>query len=246
MSGRGGKKRRGRRASKPRVEVRIGRRGRALHIDGTFASWYTPGLPTTGSVWDALAAPILALPPRRRRSVLILGLGGGSVARALRAVVPCVHIVGVESNGEVLRAARRWLDLDELGVEVVEADARAYLTRARRRYDLVVEDVFVGRGRGVRKPDWLPRPGLELARARLAPGGLLVANTLDDSRDVAAELRRLFQARLAIGVEDYDNRIFVAGRRPLSAHVLRAALCADPVLRVSVPRLSLRTLATRR
>lgn len=246
MTAAGGKKGRGRRVSKPRVEVRVGRRGRALHIDGSFASWYTPGRSVTGSVWDALAAPILALPPRRRRSVLLLGLGGGSVARVLRAVAPGVHIVGVESNGAVLRAARRWLDLDRLGVEVVEADAGAYLTRARRRFDLVVEDVFEGRGRAIRKPKWLPRPGLELARARLAPGGLLAANTLDESRAVASELRRLFQARLAIGVEDYDNRIFVAGRRPLSARALRAALRADPVLRVSAPRLSLRTLPTRR
>jgi len=246
VSVRGGKKKRGRRVSKPRVEVRVDRHGRALHVDGSFASWYTPGLATTGSVWDALAAPILALPPRRRRSVLILGLGGGSVARVLRAVAPRVHIVGVESSGEVLRAAQRWLDLDGIGVEVVEADAGAYLVRARRRYDLVVEDVFEGRGRGVHKPKWLPRPGLELARARLAPGGLLAVNTLDESRDVAAELRRLFEARLAIGVEGYDNRIFVAGRRPLSAHALRAALRADPVMHATAPRLSLRTLAPRR
>jgi len=246
VAGRSGKKRRGGKVLKPRVEVRVGRRGCALRVDGTFASWYTPGLATTGSVWDALAAPILALPPRRRRSALILGLGGGSVARVLRAVAPRVHIVGVESSREVLRAARRWLDLDELGVEVVEADAVAYVAGARRRYDLVVEDVFVGRGRGVRKPDWLPRPGLELARKRLAPGGLLVTNTLDESRAVASELRRLFESRLSIGVEDYDNRVFVAGSRPLSAQALHAALRADPILRVTLPRLRLRNLVGRR
>ena len=57
------KERRGRRVSKPRVEVRVDRRGRALHVDGSFASWYTPGLATTGSVWDALAAPISQAAP---------------------------------------------------------------------------------------------------------------------------------------------------------------------------------------
>ncbi len=246
MAGRGGKKKRGRAASRARVEVRVHARGRALHVDGSFASWYTPGLPITGSVWDALAAPILALPPRRRRSVLILGLGGGSVARVLRAVAPRVRIVGVEASGDVLRAARRWLDLDELGVEVIQGDAFAYLNRARRRYDLVVEDLFVGRGRRVRKPDWLLRPGLELARRRLAPEGLLVTNTLDESRDVAAELRELFDTRLSIRGADYDNCVFVAGHRPLSAHALRTALRADPVLRVTLPRLQLRSLAPRR
>ena len=42
--------------------------GRELRVEGTFASWYTPGSHVTRSVWDAIAAPVLALPPRRRRS----------------------------------------------------------------------------------------------------------------------------------------------------------------------------------
>ena len=55
---------------------------------GRFASWWTPGSEVTGGVWDALAAPVLLLPPARRRSLLVLGLAGGSVARVLRALAP--------------------------------------------------------------------------------------------------------------------------------------------------------------
>ena len=69
---------------------------------------------------------------------------------------------------------------------------------------------------------------------------------LDESRAVASELRRLFESRLSIGVEDYDNRVFVAGSRPLSAQALHAALRADPILRVTLPRLRLRNLVGRR
>ena len=47
-----------RRKRKPVVRVRSGPRGRALSIDGTFASWYRPGSSLTGSVWDALATPL--------------------------------------------------------------------------------------------------------------------------------------------------------------------------------------------
>ena len=240
MSGRGG---RGRRA-KPRVEVKLGRRGRALEIDGTFASWYEPGLPITGSVWDALAAPLLALPPQRRRNVLVLGLGGGSVARVVRALAPAARIVGIEMNREVIRAARRWLDLDALGVEVVQADARAYLSRARRRYDLVIEDLFVGRGRAVHKPDWLPEPGLDLVRRRLGPGGLLACNCIDEAPEMARALSARFGGLVSIGVEDFDNRVLVAGSRRLSARGLRAALSRDPILGATLPRLELRTLAS--
>jgi spermidine synthase len=225
---------------KPRVVVRQGRRGRALRIDGTFASWYEPGTPVTGSVWDALGAPILLLPPPRRRRVLVLGLGGGSVARLVRALCPRAHIVGVERSREVLRAARRHLDLDSLGVEVVCDDARAWLTRTRRSFDVVVEDVFVGRGRSVHKPDWLPRPGLSLAARRLAPGGLLVSNTIDEYASVARELSRLFPRTLRIDVEDYDNRVVVAGPRALSARSLRSALDSDPILSPTTQRLRVR------
>jgi spermidine synthase len=150
--------------------------------------------------------------------------------------------VGVEQNRDVLEAARRWLDLDALGVEVVEADAREYLARARRRFDLVVEDIFVGRGRAVYKPSWLSSPGLELARQRLAPRGLLVCNTIDESSTMLRVLRRLFPATVGIEVEDYDNRVLVAGPKKLEARALRRAVRADPILRATLPRLSFRTL----
>jgi spermidine synthase len=229
----------------PRVEVRVGRRGRELRIDGTTASWFDPSLPLTGSVWDALAAPLLLLPPARRRSVLVVGLGGGSAARVVRALAPSCRIAGIEKSREVLAAARRWFDLDALGVEVIVDDAQAWLARSRRRFDLVIEDVFVGRGRMVRKPDWLPVPGLSLAARRLAPGGLLVSNTLDESRRVARELLRLYPSGIGIEIEDFDNRVLVAGRSSLSGRALRAAVRAEPLFAATLPRLRFRTLPPR-
>jgi spermidine synthase len=228
---------------RPVVEVRVGRRGRSLRVDGTFASWYEPGQVLTGSVWDALAAPLLLLPKSRRRSALLLGLGGGSAARILRALEPGLRIVGVEASREVLRAARRWLDLDGLGIEVVEADAHEYLRRARGRHDLLIEDIFVGRGRALHKPDWLPAPGLELALRHLRPRGVLVVNSIDEAPATARELRRLLPASLSIRLADYDNRVLVGSRGPISARRLRAALRRDPLLRESLSRLRFRALA---
>jgi spermidine synthase len=225
-----------------RVEVEVGRRGRTLRVDGTFASWYAPGSVTTGSVWDALAAPLLLLPPARRRSVLVLGLGAGSAARVARALAPAAAIVGVERDREVLRAARRWFDLDELGLEVVRADARRFLERCRERFDAILEDVFVGRGAALGKPDWLPVPGLALAARHLAPNGVLVSNTLDEAPEVARELRRLLPVVVAIDVEGYDNRILVGAGRAHDARGLRAAVGRDAVLGETLPRLSFRTL----
>ncbi|MCH2171520.1 methyltransferase domain-containing protein [Myxococcota bacterium] len=225
-----------------RVAVQRGARGRKLRIDGTFASYYVPGEVTTGSVWDALVAPILLLPPNRRRSVLILGLGGGSAARLVRALAPRARIVGVERDPEVVKAARRWFDLDDLRVRVVLADAQSYLRRARGRFDLVLEDVFVGQGRNVHKPEWFPSPGLDLAARRVAHGGLLVSNAIDEAPAMARHLADLFPASLQIDVMGYDNRILVGGPPLLSGRVLRSAVNASPVLADTVSSLRFRKL----
>jgi spermidine synthase len=223
-----------------RVEVKRTRKGRALQIDGTFASWYEPGTATTGSVWDALVAPLLLLPASRRTRVLILGLGGGSAARIVRALAPSARIAGVEFDSEVVRAALRWFDLDRLGVEVIEGDARHFLERTRKRFDLIVDDVFVGNRRTVHKPDWLPSPGLALATRRLTPGGILVSNALDEAASVGREMRRLFASTLRIDIDDYDNRILVGANFPLSGRVLRSALVRNELLAPAVRRFSIR------
>lgn len=216
--------------------------GRELIVDETFASFYRPGFASTGSVWDAIAAPLLLLPKRRRRSALLLGLGGGSAARLIRAIAPESHIVGVEYDAEVVRVARRDLDLDELGLEIVTADARAYLAKETRRFDIVMEDIFIGSGDAVHKPDWLPTPGHQLAARRVAPGGLLVSNALDEAREVSRVLRTLFPGQLRIEIEDFDNQVFVAGPASLRARALRDAVAGSPVLAATLPALSFRTL----
>ena len=223
-----------------RIRIRESAQGRALVIDGTFASWWPRDGKATGSVWDALVAPLLALPVARRRRVLILGLGGGSAARLVRTVAPRAHVVGVEFDRDVIEAARRHFDLDALDIEVVCDDARAVLARERRRFDLVIEDVFVGRGRNVRKPDWLPSPYLALAAKRVAAGGVLVSNSIDEAPAVRSAMRSLFADPLVLRVRDYDNRIYAGSTRTLDARSLRASIKADPTLAGALAKLSVR------
>ncbi len=229
-------------AGRARVEVRHIAGGRALRVDGSFASFWRPGSALTGSVWDALAAPLAWLPPARRRKVLILGLGGGSAARLARALAPRAEIVGVEIDPGVVAAARDAFDLEALGLEIVTDDARRFLARERRRFDAVLEDVFVGSGRAVHKPDWMLEPGLAAAARRVARGGLLVSNALDEGPAVARALARRFPARARIDVDRYDNRVYVGGPAGLTGRGLRAAAAADPELAPSLARLGFRSL----
>ena len=233
-------------AGGPRTEVLLRDGRRELRVDGTHASSWQPGSEATGSVWDAIAAGVLALPPGRRRRVLLLGLGGGSAARIVRALAPKAHITGVEIDPDVVKLARRWFDLDALGVETVVADAREFVARTRKHYDAILEDCFVGTEDRLRKPEGIPEPAFSHAAARLRTGGVLVSNALDEAPAIARSLGRKLPAVVRIGIEGYDNKVYVAGPRGLDAARLRSAVAADATLSPTLPILSFRSLRRRR
>ncbi len=220
--------------------VRQGQR-RVLRIDDTFASTYEPGRVTTGSVWDAIACGILAVSSKRRRRVLLLGLGGGSAARIVRALAPEAVIVGVELSADVVRLAQEHLDLDALGLDVRVGDAREVVRSERARYDAIFEDVFVGSGRNAYKPEGLPHPLLEEAKALLRPGGVIVSNALDEAGAVRRAMTDLFSNVVEIGLKEFDNRIYVGSDARLTARDLRRAVAEDAVLGETLSQLRFRS-----
>jgi spermidine synthase len=155
-------------------------------------------------------------------------------------LAPRACIVGVEIDPGVVRAARRWFELDALGVEVVVEDAARFLRRTRARFDAVLEDVFMGEARRLRKPPGFPLPALDHVRRILRPGGIAVCNTLDESAEVRAALAERFQSLARVEIDDYDNQIFVASDGALSAAGLRDAVARDAVLGPSLSALSFR------
>ena len=218
------------RSQAPRVQVRRVRGGLELRVDGTLASCRRPGGALTGTVWWALAAPILLLPRAGTRRVLLLGLAAGSVGHALRALDPQAEIVGVERDAEVLRLARRHFGLGRLRLELVEGDALEYLKRERRRFDLIVEDLFVGPSRSVHKPEWLLGEGYDLIRGRLRQGGIVVSNTIHETMGVVGAMRPLAAPVVWFDVHGHWNRIVLSGRDlPPPRHISRT-LRACPLL----------------
>jgi spermidine synthase len=191
-------------------------------------------------VWDALAAPLLTLDSKRAR-VLLLGLGGGSVARVVRALLPGARIVAVEKDREVVSVARRRLGLGALGLEIVMDDALHYLRRERRLFDAVIEDLMVGTNRTVRKPDGLVER-YDLVARRVSRGGVLVVNTIHETPRMVRVLEARRGTLVSLAVRGYYNRILALGPRSLRAPALRARLGAHPLLAPALTVLSLRTL----
>lgn len=77
-------------------------------------------------------------------SVLLLGLGGGSVPRILRKEMRCnAPITAVELDPVMIALARGHFGLDSLtGVTVLEGDATVQLHAMTQRFDWVLVDLF--------------------------------------------------------------------------------------------------------
>ena len=115
-----------------------------------------------------------------RASVLVLGLGLGSIPELLEKYVGVSYdYVAVEIDPVIIELASAYsLPALRSSVEVVEADARSFLQVDRRQYDLICVDVF----QDATVPEHLNGEDfIALCRARLLPGGALVYNRLADS-----------------------------------------------------------------
>jgi len=117
------------------------------------------------------------------RSILIVGLGGGTLPRALAQVLPTAKIDVVEIDPAVVRVAKRFfLFAPDARTSVIEADGRVFVKRAlreQRQYDLIMLDAF--------DHEYIPehlltKEFLEEIEALLSPHGVLAANTFSSSR----------------------------------------------------------------
>ncbi len=238
------------------VQVTQDVRARWLYLDDGYA--HQSVLPLDGSlalegVWGWYAAAPAFTATGSPRSVLLLGLGGGSAARSYRVLWPEAELTGVEIDPGVVEAGRRFMGLPD-EVRIATADARAWLHRDPSRYDVVLLDAFR-----------FPYVPFQLATvecfraidARLAEGGVVMVNVGrgDDGRGtgapgdglhdvvdaVAVTLGAVFPLVRGSDVPGHPNTILVASRHPPALDAGLAALGlpdgpAATLRRLPVPR----------
>ena len=73
----------------------------------------------TGLAWDMIAAGALLGANDPPRSVLMLGLAGGTAFRVLRHLLPDCRLTAIDIDPEIIGLARTHMALDALGIEVV-------------------------------------------------------------------------------------------------------------------------------
>ena len=140
--------------------------GHAIH------SLKRPGSVLTSAYWDELLV-LGHLSGRAPKKVLILGNAGGTIATALRTLDPDVHVDAVDYDAQLAELGKKWFGLGGPRLRLLTGDARVELRRSAGGYDAIIVDAY-------RQP-YIPfhlstREFFELAKDRLAPGGVVVVN----------------------------------------------------------------------
>jgi len=131
----------------------------------------------------------------RARDFLLLGLGGGSLARFIHRRLPRSRVTGVEINAQVLAAARTLFGLPREGARFrpVLADAARWIREAAEpaSFDVVLLDAYCG-GRQV--PSLNTGAFYRRVRSVLRPNGVLAVNCIADQPELRRYLDRLHEA----------------------------------------------------
>ena len=160
------------------LTVREGPQKRTLHFDRTLQVSVSLTDPLKGAipyVYHVHHAFIIA---PGIRSVLVIGLGSGSIPRHILHYYPETKVTVAEIDPVVVDVARNYFNLPQdprLRVEIV--DGRVFVKRSQERYDLIVVDAFGANRYGLTIPPHLTtREFLEEVKNHLTPQGLLAYN----------------------------------------------------------------------
>ena len=198
--------------------------GQAIHSE------YRPGEWLTGDYWDEMLVLPFAAGAGAPRSVAILGNAAGTTARAYGHFFPRTRVDAVEIDGALTDVGRRLFDLRGPNLHTYTADARPFLRRSTRRYDLIVVDAY-------RQP-YIPfylatREFFALARKHLTPRGMIVINVGHPERSDRLEkvLSATMGAELRTVLRDPSestNTMLVGTDAPASAGAMRGAVDGMP------------------
>lgn len=181
-----------------RKVLRVGGVIQSVHVDAE----YEP------DVWDAM------LPTRQPERVLILGLGGGTIASLMTHRWGPLPILGVELDPAVVYLAKQEFGLEQLAnVEILTADAFAFVRSCPHIFDHVCVDLYTAgkMAHGVFEPAFLQ--GI----ARLLPEDGTAAFNLWRSPYLNDQVRRLRRVLDVQRIAEVDDNVVVhCGRLALT------------------------------
>jgi spermidine synthase len=129
----------------------------------------------------------------RPQRVLLVGLGGGSLAKFIYARMPWVTLEVVEINPRVLTVARRYFHVPENDARftVTLGDGAEHVARAGPPADVLAVDGYDAESHVAALSDGA---FYAACHRRLAPGGILVVNLWGGDREFSDTLQRIERA----------------------------------------------------
>jgi spermidine synthase len=165
---------------------------------------------------------------RRPREVLMIGLGGGSLAKFCHRHLPTARMTVVEIDKGVIALRPHFqIPPDDSRLQVINGDGSAYvaaMAQSNQRTDVLLVDAFDRQGIA---PAVTERGFLQDARHVLSKRGIFVMNLVDsveECRRYIETIRLVFGAPvIAVNVDNGANVVVFAGRPLLNRRSLVAA-----------------------
>jgi spermidine synthase len=180
----------------------------------------------THSVVDVMSAVARCFSPGPKLAVL--GFAGGGIMAPLRALGSRQPLDAVDLNAEAHEIFRRLCGAWCGEVRFHEAEVSRWLKSARDPYDMILEDLSIPRAGDVVKPEalWTTLPAR--IRRRLGPRGVVLFNLLKpdhlDWRETVWKVIKPFRSARLILLDDFENRLVLAGSELPSSRVMALAL----------------------
>jgi len=205
------------------------------NLQSLFTSDYSSKKIFTGHYFDLLnVAPVIA----NGRDILILGLGGGTSANQLSTIFPS-SIEAVEIDPVVVEVAEKYFSIKKVNpdLKVHVIDARTYLHKTNRKYDVIEVDMFHG---GFYIPFYVStKEFFEQVKDHLNDNGVMIMNVLTSDTEKGDELyhyigntmRRVFDQVFAIkAVKSKSNAIMIATKEEMSLLELQKRIRQSPFI----------------
>ncbi len=182
----------------------------------------------SGGIWDLfLIAPFFNPDASMHdvRSMLIIGLAGGTTAHEYTMVYGPLPIDGVELDPKIIQIGREYLGMTEPNLNAIADDGRNFLQTRAGLYDVISLDAY-------RQP-YIPfhLTTLEFFRAvreHLTPRGVVALNAARTAADyrlvdaLAATMRQVFPSVYLIDHPNNANTLIVATMQPTRLDDFRA------------------------
>jgi len=146
------------------------------------------------------------------KRVMVVGLGAGSISKRILNDYPQVAVDSVEIDPVVVDVAKRFFQVaEDRRHAIITQDGRQFIRRAEAKYDLIVMDAYNAEG----IPFHLAtREFLQLAKSKLAPGGIIAAHIVGFLEGPDSKLfRALYKTYAAEFSALYPFGVSVALRR---------------------------------